>query len=313
MPTTSPTSPPVTARQRRRQEVTPYDFRHPTKLSRDHARALQMVYETFARQWGTQLTSSLRTTSQVELLGLTQRGYGEWMADMPDPTFLAMFTAAPLRGSVLLQFDLVAAMSLVDRMLGGRGGDQPQRQPSYIETQLLRNLLARMLREFRMSFASVVDLECELGGVETNPQYAQAASLTDVMVVAQFELTIDPNGDAVRTTAQLGLLYESVGPYLEPAGEDPSPAAVAERRRLQQMAGEAISAAPVEVGVRLSPVRLGASDLLALQRGDVVRIPHPTNRPLTVAVGDVPVARAVVGSSGTRLACLVVDPEEVSE
>lgn len=312
--TTSGTTPGLSARRRRREVVTPYDFRHPTKLSRDHARALQIVYETFARQWGTQLTASLRTPVSVELVGISQRGYGEWVAEIPDPTFMAMFTASPLPSTCVIQFDLVAAMGFVDRMLGGKGGSaQPQRQPSAIEILLLRALLDRILREFKYSVASLVDVQPELGAVETNPQFAQAAALTDVMAVADFVIRVGPAATAVETTAQIALPYEGVVGHLQPAESDPSPAATAERRVVQQRATRAIGGSPVQVGVRLSPVRLGAGDLLALREGDIVRIPHATSRPLTVVVGDVPVARAVAGSSGTRLACLVVDPKEVNE
>jgi flagellar motor switch protein FliM len=302
------------ARRRRREVVTPYDFRHPTKLSRDHARALQIVYETFARQWGTQLTASLRTPVQVETAEISQRGYGEWVAEIPDPTFMALFTAAPLPGTCVVQFDLLAAMGFVDRMLGGKGGPaQPQRQPSAIEVLLLRALLDRTLREFKYSVASLVEVDPELGAVETNPQFAQAAALTDIMVVTDFVIRVGPVAAAVETTAQIALPYEGIVGRLQPAGSDPSPAAAAARRAVLDRATRAIGESPVEVGVRLSPVRLGAGDVLALRAGDVVRIPHPTSRPLTLAVGDVPVARAVAGSSGTRLACLVVDPQEVRE
>jgi flagellar motor switch protein FliM len=133
------------------------------------------------------------------------------------------------------------------------------------------------------------------------------------MAVADFVIRVGPVATAVETTAQIAVPYEGVVGHLQPAGPDASPAAAAERRVVQQRATRAIGGSPVEVGVRLSPVRLGAGELLALGTGDIVRIPHPTSRPLTVVVGDVPVARAVAGSSGTRLACLVVDPKEVNE
>ena len=58
------------ARRRRRGSVSAYDFRHPTKLSRDHARGLQIVYETFARQWATQMTASLRFGRGLSAQGL---------------------------------------------------------------------------------------------------------------------------------------------------------------------------------------------------------------------------------------------------
>jgi len=48
----------------------PYDFRRPTKLTREHVRMLQMAYETFARRYTTLLTSSLRVASQITLIAI---------------------------------------------------------------------------------------------------------------------------------------------------------------------------------------------------------------------------------------------------
>jgi len=292
----------------------PYDFRHPTKLSRDHARGLQIVYETFARQWATQMTASLRTTASIDLNTIEQRSYGAFVAGLPEPTFMAMFTAPPLQGQCVVQFDLAATMGFVDRMLGGPGGAaQPKRQPSNIEVLLLRQLLDRMLRELRYSFAQVVDITCEVGGIETNPQFAQAAALTDIMVVAEFSIRIGPAATSSLTTASIALPFESIEAHMRPTPGDASPAAAVERHRQQALTTSGINGTPVDVGVRLSSVRMGAKELLSLTTGDIVRIAHPTARPLTIVVGDVPVARAVVGGSGTRLACLVVDPKETVE
>ena len=47
-------------------DVVAYDFRHPTKLSREHARILQVITETFARRLTTLLTSGLRQLCHVD-------------------------------------------------------------------------------------------------------------------------------------------------------------------------------------------------------------------------------------------------------
>ncbi|MGH3494946.1 MAG: hypothetical protein ACRDQ1_17155, partial [Sciscionella sp.] len=56
-----------TTRARGRDSVVPYDFRRPSKLSREHIRMLQMAYETFARRMTTLLTSGLRQVCPVTL------------------------------------------------------------------------------------------------------------------------------------------------------------------------------------------------------------------------------------------------------
>jgi flagellar motor switch protein FliM len=50
--------------------------------------------------------------------------------------------------------------------------------------------------------------------------------------------------------------------------------------------------------------------VVGLAVGDVLPLQHPATRPLDVVVDGVVLARAAVGSQGSRLACRVVDVEE---
>ena len=60
----------------------PFDFRRPNKFSRDHVRALQIVNETFARQFGTILSTTLRAVSTVTLAGVEQMTYDEYVLSL---------------------------------------------------------------------------------------------------------------------------------------------------------------------------------------------------------------------------------------
>ncbi|MCW2619949.1 MAG: fliM [Modestobacter sp.] len=70
----APRNPEGHGRSRRREPRT-YDFRRPTKLSREHVRILQIAQENFARQATTTLTSILRTGARMELVGIEQFSY----------------------------------------------------------------------------------------------------------------------------------------------------------------------------------------------------------------------------------------------
>ena len=100
----------------------PYDFRRPTKLSREHARALEVAYDTFARQWTTLLSSSLRVLVSIEPVRVEQRTYDEYVSGLPSPTTMAMFAPEPFPGAGILQWPLDLSMVCIDHMLGGAGG-----------------------------------------------------------------------------------------------------------------------------------------------------------------------------------------------
>ena len=42
-----------------------YDFRRPMTLAREHGRVLERAFETYARQWGNQLSARLRAVERL--------------------------------------------------------------------------------------------------------------------------------------------------------------------------------------------------------------------------------------------------------
>ena len=67
LPVTVPEMTQAARRTKRSAVPEPYDFRRPMTLAREHGRVLEMAFETYARQWGTLLTSRLRVVAQATL------------------------------------------------------------------------------------------------------------------------------------------------------------------------------------------------------------------------------------------------------
>jgi flagellar motor switch protein FliM len=285
-----------------------YDFRRPNKFSREHQRALQIASETFARQFTTVLSTTLRAVSQVQVASVGQLTYDEYIRDIPNPSYLAVLTMSPLPGSSLLHLPLPLVMTAVDRLLGGTGtGAPPVRPLTDIEDGLVRGLLARVLRELSYAFESLVHLDPQIAMQESNPQFAQVASATDMVVVLRFDVKIG----TVTGEATLCMPFNSMQPVLDEvthnsflAGREVTDPAV-----LRAAVGERIGDAPVDVAVRFTEITLTSREVVDLQPGDVVQLGHRTDRPLAVCVGGVDRFAALPGRRGSRLACVLVDPE----
>lgn len=278
-----------------------YDFRRPTKLSREQSRALQIVSETFARQWGTQFSALLRG-GQVQPGHVSQRAYGEYIDSLPVPSLLVLLNADEFEGVFTLHLEHALTMAIVDRMLGGAApAEQPTRPPTQIELSLLRGLLDRVVAELTYAFAAVMKVTPRIAALETNPQFAQVAGAAETMVVASFEVVVG----AVTGAASLALPLDVFGPLLAPVEDH-----TVRTHRPDANAERLMHGVPVDIGARLRPVHMTSADLLALQPGDVVRLSHSTDEPLTLVAGGQAFARAVPTSRRQRLACLVVDPRK---
>ncbi len=291
--------------RRRNDEIVAYDFRRPSKLSREHIRALQMAYETFARRMTTLLTSSLRQVCQVTITDISQESYDEYITGLENQTLMCPLSLPPLAGTGVVEFSLPVALAAIDHMLGGPGGQQSPRTLTDIETTLIRGLLDQLVATLRYSLEPIAPVLPSLGPIEYNPQFVQAASATDAVVVGSFEMAI--GAESCRLTLCLPLaplLPRLIAQRPREEVEQSDPATVeAGARKLRERLGDV----PLDVAVHFAPIRLSPDRILTLAEGDLITLSHRAGAPLTVQAGGVTFGSAIAGRSGNRLAALIVN------
>jgi flagellar motor switch protein FliM len=294
---------------RRESVVTPYDFRRPTKLSREHIRMLQIAYDTFSRRTTTLLTSGLRQVCQMSVVDITQQSYEEYVSGLATPTLMAPIQVPPLAGACVLEFSLPMALTAIDHMLGGPGGTQQARTLTDIEITLVRGLLDQMVGVLKYSLEPLVRIEPTLGAIEYNPQFVQAASATDSVVVVSFDMTVGSESCLATLCLPLAPLLPKLMAQRahDHGGDDARAAAEIAGRRLRERLGDV----PVDVSVLFKPLVVSPTRLLSLAEGDVLPLTHRVGAPLAVQAGGVTFAGAIAGKSGSRLAALIVEtPQE---
>ena len=296
----------ATTSRRRRGEARTYDFRRPVRLAREHSHLLKVAFQTFGRQSTTVLTTSLRAICLLSLHTLEELSYDEYLSGVSEASVSAIITMEPLPGKALLNLEAATVLTMIDHQLGGPGTDQqPERPLTDIEQALLRNLLTRMLRELAYGFEPIAHTTPSLLALESNAQFVQAAAATDPVVVARMDLQVGKR----TSEATLCLPYGMLAPALEElvrAGQDDDRTRIrleASRRTTRRLTDVA-----VEVSVRFNPIRLRSSQIAELAIGDVLTLGHRTTAPLTVTSAATTFAHAIPGTSGRRLAVLIVDP-----
>lgn len=297
-------------RRQRSDQPEAYDFRRPMTLAREHGRILEMSFETFARQWGTQLTSRLRVVSNVHVESVEMLSYDDYVRALPTHTAMVLCTVEHARATAVVQIPVSAALVWVDHLLGGQGlaPVAEERDLTEIETNLIKEVLQAALADLRYAFAAVVPLEVRVGSVQYNPQFVQAASASDPVIVAAFELRYGESVAGATLMIPADVLLASLR-----AGETADKRTAEELReaeRAHELLAEAVRTVPVPVAVRFKPLTVRPREVLALAVGDVLRLEHPTSRPLDVVVNEQLLARAATGTQGSRLACMVVATEE---
>lgn len=279
-------------------------------LAREHGRVLEMAFETFSRQWGTLLTSRLRMVSQVTVEKVELRTYDEYVRMLPATTAMVLCSVDPGRATAVVQLPVETIMAWFDYMLGGSGiaADAPEHELTDIEWQLVRDVLQQALRDLAYAFAAVTPLEVSVKSVQYSPQFVQAAAASEPVIVATFEITVNdrPSTATLMVPAEVLLATLKAGEQLDNRST--------EELRQHRIAVDALSRqvreVPVGVSVRFQPLTVKPPEITRLAVGDVIGLRHRADVPLDVVVGDVVLARAALGSNGSRLACLVVTSEE---
>jgi len=280
-----------------------YDFRRPNRFSREHVRALQIVSETFARQFALVLSTAMRVSCQVSVTSVRQYTCEEYTRTVPNPSLLAALHFEPLAGSGVLQLPTDVVMSMVDRLLGGLGGaDQPNRPLSDIEVGLVRQLMQRVVNELTYAFDSLTPVNPGVTSLESDPQFLQMAAPSEPVIVSELKVRIGEQ-QAIST---LCIPFATLQPALDALTESQ----VTRRTDKDELAAQAVErqlhAVPVELSVAFRVVTVTSSELLALAVGDVLPLRHPVAHPLAVLADGVQVAAAVPGRHGQHLACQIV-------
>jgi flagellar motor switch protein FliM len=265
-------------------QVRPFDFMRPSKFSKDQLRTIELLHDAFCRSAQTQLSGALRTIVEIEVMTADQVTYGEFVNSMPTPSLITIVTMEPLEGNAVVELNLPIAFSIIDRLVGGPGTHRPRvRELTEIEHALLQGVLETLLRGFSEAWSTVVPARFRRVGVETNPQFAQIVTPSDMVMLITFELRV--GGQA--GTLSLCVPYLVLEPvmdrftaqsYFSGLSTDPSP-------ELREGLVRELGAVSIPVTVELGRADLTVGDLLALAPGDVI--------PLAVAPGSDAVLRVV--------------------
>ncbi|MGQ7297334.1 flagellar motor switch protein FliM [Quadrisphaera sp. KR29] len=302
-------------RKRRRGVVSPYDFTRPTALAREHTRALEVSFEAFARSFSTTLLTRLRQTCTVVCTGVGARSFEDHLATTPAHGAFLTFRTEAGGPSGLVVLEAATVMTALDFLLGGHGVVEaavldPERELTDIDGRLIESLTSRLLADLGAAFHSTVPMAPVLSQVDQTSQFLTFANPADVVLVAGFTIALGEDAEPAEMSVMLPL-NPVLARLTEARGDDDG---TEEERRTSAQAADVLSRTvpelPVDVSVRMTPMSLSVQAVTALAVGDVLHLPHPTARPLDVVTNDVALARAVPGTSGTRLACLVVNPDE---
>jgi flagellar motor switch protein FliM len=287
-------------------KVKPYDFRTAGRFSKEQIRTLTLIYENFARLFTTYLSGTLRAICQVDILGVEELKFQEFMNGLPNPVILSILSMQPLDGPGLLEISPDVAYALINRLLGGSGGAQVEgpRNFTEIEIVLLERVVRQFIRLFGEAWEKVIAVDVSLDRIETSAQFAQIVALTETVAVITLNVRI---GEA-EGLINICLPYLALEPIAKQLNTKLLFQIDTERRVLTPMGSDIqrrIARTRLPVTAAFNTTSASMQEILSLQEGDVIRLDHKVGEALTVKIGHLAKFQAAMGLRDRRYAVMI--------
>lgn len=276
------------------EEVRSYDLTSQDRIVRERMPTFDIMTEKYARLFRLSLSSLLRRVVGVSVLSVEMLKFGEFLKALPFPSSLHIFRMEPLRGSAIMAFESKVIFPLVDMLFGGSGQSNfkmEDREFTAIENRLIKRVAFSALTDFEKAWKEIADVKITHQRSEINPQFSRIVPLTDVVVVAHFEIDLTFSSGVVS----ICIPYAMLEPVREKLQAGFQSDALEVNREWTDRFKKGLMDSKVELIVELGRTELSAKDVVDLKKGDVIMLDRYRVDPLDVYVEGVRKLSAVPG------------------
>ncbi len=257
--------------------VTPCDFRSAGQITKEQLRLLTGLHETFARNLSHSLGAYLRIGLEMAVVSVEQLTYAEFLQRLPDATYFGTMKVNELEKTAGITIELPIAFPILDLLLGGRGrADGPIRKLTEIEEEIFASVVAMIVRELSTCWQPQ-GLGFTFDGRLLQAEVSDLNSPTERVLSISFELRM-PETQAVLNIVFPSAVSALMQRSLQRSGRRHSSAVATEHLRTRMMHSK------FQVELSLAAVGVPARELLALEAGSVLKLPHKVQEPVAMTV-----------------------------
>jgi flagellar motor switch protein FliM len=287
--------------------VKPYNFRTANKFPKEQIRTLQLIFENYSRRLSIFLSGKLRVLCEVEVASIEEQSFSEFNNSIPSPAILAIANMAPLQGNVLYEVSPLISYEIISRLFGGTGQDNDSYKPfTEIELSILERMVRNMLKIMDEAWEKVIPLNTHLERIETSTQFAQIVENNEPIAIVTMNVNIGKISDtinlciphiAVQPVAKKLAMRKWYSDFSENASTD-----IKTDIKKSQLAETQLNLHTV-----FNDTRATVKEVLGLQVGDVIRIDHSLDQPITVKIEHMPKLKGIVGTHGSKYAVKITE------
>lgn len=287
-------------------KIKEYDFSRPAKFSKEHLRTLEIIFEHFGRLVSSNLPAYLRKNVQVEVMNSEAVTYSEFSNALSNPVLLGVVNMHPLSGNIVMEIATNLGYTMIDRLLGGVGEPLDKaRDFSEIELSILERIFNIIIDLLREPWANVVEIAPNLERIETNSQFAQIISPSEMIAI----VTINMNIGGVEGLLNICLPYITLEDVMDKLNTKYWFSTMQDRDETSysDVIETAINKALIPISAELGKSTITVMDFVNLQVGDVIKLNKSIEEELEIYVGNIVKFKSLPGSINDNYAVKITE------
>ena len=279
-----------------------YNIASQERIVRGRMPTMEIINERFARNIRIGLFNFIRKSPEISIGAIKVQKYSAFLREIVVPTNFNIVSVRPLRGSGLIICEPTVVFAVIDALFGGAGKYHTRiegRDFSPTELRIIMRLVEVITTEYKKAWVGIYPLDLEYQRSEMQPQFANIATPSEIMVATSFTLEI---GDSTGTI-HFCIPYSTLEPirdvlYSTMQGDSAEP-----DRRWVNLMKEQIQSAEVELVAELATAPATVEQLLSFKAGDFIELDLQPG--IQAKVCGVPVLECHYGISNGRYALKV--------
>ena len=248
-----------------------YDLGNQERIVRGRMPTMEVINERFARNIRVGLFNMIRKSPEVAIGGIKVQKFSAFLREIVVPTNFNICSVRPLRGNGLIVCDPSVVFAVIDALFGGVGKFHTRiegRDFSPTELRVITRLVEVIITEYRRAWTGIYPLDLDYQRSEMQPQFANIATPSEIVIATSFTLEIGETSGAVHFC----IPYATLEPirdvlYSSTQGDSAEP-----DRRWINLLKHQIQDASVELVVELGRAPATVEQLLSFKPGDFVEL-----------------------------------------
>lgn len=276
-----------------------YDFRNPIFLTEVELRRVRIRHEEFIRYLAARLSIFLRTEYSLKMSRLSTSTYSKFTETIPNPAHVVLFKVEQLFGVGVIDINPRLALTMVDRMLGGKGHSiQDERYLTEIEMNLVDDIVNIIQEEWCRQWASEQELDASIIGHESNGRFLETSPADAIMLILSMEAGM---GDCSETI-QIGIPYYTIEPIIKKMHDSKERDMSLDTLSNGHSWKDSFNGIDLVVAAEWDAGSLTVKETLSLRQGDVIRFPKGVLSDVNVRFADTNKFKGEVGLENNHVA-----------